>query len=80
MSGLARILCVDDEPNVLSAIRRVFIDEDYEVPTATSVEDGLRILGGGQEGAVRIVRHPHGSELGSLSRRGGVVMAAIMED
>ncbi|HOJ13067.1 MAG TPA: response regulator [Deltaproteobacteria bacterium] len=44
MSGLARILCVDDEPNVLSAIRRVFIDEDYEVLTATSVEDGLRIL------------------------------------
>ncbi len=36
---------MDDEPNVLSALQRVFIDEPYEVHTAGSAEEGLEILG-----------------------------------
>ena len=39
------ILIVDDEPNVLSALQRVFIDEPYEVCTANSGEEGLKLLG-----------------------------------
>lgn len=44
MEGKVRILCVDDEVNVLNSIRRLFIDEDYEILSATSGEDGLAIL------------------------------------
>jgi len=39
-----RILFVDDEENVLKALQRVFIDEDYEILTAQSGEEGLEIL------------------------------------
>jgi len=39
-----RILCVDDERNVLRSLERIFIDDDYEIVTATSAEEGLRIL------------------------------------
>ena len=39
------ILCVDDEENILSALERVFLEEDsYEIITATSGEKGLEIL------------------------------------
>jgi two-component system NtrC family sensor kinase len=38
------ILCVDDERNVLRSLERIFIDDDYEILTATSAEEGLRIL------------------------------------
>jgi two-component system NtrC family sensor kinase len=44
MSEHVKILCVDDEPNVLRALRRLFIDEDYEIITAPSGEDGLAVL------------------------------------
>jgi two-component system, NtrC family, sensor kinase len=40
-----RILFVDDEKNVLRAIERLFLDEGYEILTATSGSDGLDILG-----------------------------------
>jgi two-component system, NtrC family, sensor kinase len=40
----ARILFVDDEPNVLRAIERLFLDEEYEVLTAPSGDEGLRVL------------------------------------
>ncbi len=36
-----RILLVDDEPNVLAALKRVFGDEPYEIVTAESAEKGL---------------------------------------
>jgi DNA-binding NtrC family response regulator len=36
-----RILLVDDEPNVLTALERVLFDEDYEVDTANSGEQAL---------------------------------------
>jgi len=39
-----KILCVDDEPNVLNALRRLFLDEDYTVITAASAQEGLDIL------------------------------------
>lgn len=36
-----RILLVDDEPNVLTALTRVLFDEDYEIDTANSGEQAL---------------------------------------
>ena len=39
-----RILCVDDEPNVLKSLKRIFLDEEYEIFTAVSGEEGLEIL------------------------------------
>jgi two-component system NtrC family sensor kinase len=39
-----KILFVDDEENVLRAIRRHFLDEGYEILTADSARDGLEIL------------------------------------
>ncbi|WP_129125356.1 response regulator [Geomonas oryzae] len=39
-----RILCVDDERNVLRALERIFIDDDYEILTAASGEEGLELL------------------------------------
>jgi two-component system NtrC family sensor kinase len=39
-----RILCVDDEKNVLKALERIFIDSDYEIITALSGNEGLKIL------------------------------------
>jgi two-component system NtrC family sensor kinase len=44
MSERTRILCVDDERNVLRALERIFIDDDYEILTASSGEQGLEIL------------------------------------
>ncbi|RJX25964.1 MAG: hybrid sensor histidine kinase/response regulator [Desulfurivibrio sp.] len=44
MAEQVKILCVDDEPNVLRALRRLFIDEDYEIITAASGEEGLAML------------------------------------
>jgi response regulator RpfG family c-di-GMP phosphodiesterase len=41
---VARILCVDDEPNILSSLRRLFRAQGYQVLTAESGKDGLKIL------------------------------------
>lgn len=38
------ILIVDDEPNVLSALQRAFLEEPYRVITAGSGEEGLKLL------------------------------------
>ena len=40
------ILCVDDEPNVLNSLRRLFIDEPYTIRTAASAHEGLKLLAG----------------------------------
>jgi response regulator RpfG family c-di-GMP phosphodiesterase len=40
----ARILCVDDEPNILSSLRRLFRSQGYEVLTADSGDSGLKLL------------------------------------
>lgn len=39
-----RILLVDDEPNVLSALKRALFDEPLEIISATSAEEALDIL------------------------------------
>ncbi len=39
-----RILCVDDEAGVLKAVKRVFENEPYEVLTAASGKEGLKVL------------------------------------
>lgn len=39
-----RILCVDDERNVLRALERLFLDEDYEILCALSGEEGVARL------------------------------------
>lgn len=44
MEEAIKILCVDDEPNVLNALKRFFLDEDYIILTASSAEEGLQTL------------------------------------
>ncbi len=44
MNARPSILFVDDEEKVLSAIRRHFLDDDYEILTAGSGKEGLLIL------------------------------------
>jgi two-component system NtrC family sensor kinase len=44
MDEQVRILCVDDEVNVLKALERVFFDENYELLTAPSASEGLALL------------------------------------
>jgi len=49
-----KILCVDDERNVLKSLRRLFMDEDsYEIFVAESGIEGLEILE--EEGDIRMV-------------------------
>lgn len=44
MSDQTRILCVDDERNVLRSLERIFLDDDYLILTAGSGEEGLELL------------------------------------
>ncbi|RJQ44151.1 MAG: response regulator [Nitrospiraceae bacterium] len=44
MDEQIRLLCVDDEENVLKALKRIFLDSDYEIITASSGSEGLEIL------------------------------------
>jgi len=45
MDELIKILCVDDERNVLKSLKRLFLDEDdYEIFLAESGHNGLEIL------------------------------------
>jgi two-component system NtrC family sensor kinase len=44
MNEKIKILFVDDEQNVLNAINRTFMDEDYLIVTATSGQEGLEYL------------------------------------
>jgi len=39
-----KILCVDDEKSVLSSIKRLFLDDSYQVLTASSGVEGLELL------------------------------------
>lgn len=39
-----KILCVDDETNVLRALERIFLDDDYEIVIADSGDNGLKML------------------------------------
>jgi two-component system NtrC family sensor kinase len=49
MNKQVKILCVDDEKNVLRALRRLFLDDDYEIFYAVSAEEGLEILRANEE-------------------------------
>lgn len=40
----AKILCVDDEPNILSSLRRLFRAKGYAVMVANSGQEGLEML------------------------------------
>ncbi len=44
MNEEVKILCVDDESSVLKALERLFLDDDYEIITASSGEEGIEIL------------------------------------
>jgi two-component system NtrC family sensor kinase len=48
MNERIRILCVDDERNVLKALERVFMDDEYEIITADTGEEGLVLLEEGE--------------------------------
>lgn len=39
-----KILCVDDERNVLRALERIFLDDDYEIVIAGSGDEGLKVM------------------------------------
>ncbi len=39
-----KILCVDDERNVLRALERIFLDDDYTIVLAGSGDEGLKIM------------------------------------
>ena len=39
-----KILCVDDERNVLRALERIFLDDDYDIVTAGSGDEGLQVM------------------------------------
>ena len=39
-----KILCVDDERNVLRALERIFLDDDYEIVIANSGDEGLQAM------------------------------------
>jgi two-component system NtrC family sensor kinase len=43
-SGQIRILCVDDERNILQALERSFLDDNYEIVNAGSGAEGLQAL------------------------------------
>ena len=47
-----KLLCVDDEPNVINSVRRLFLDAGYTILTANSAQDGLGIL---EDGDIQIV-------------------------
>lgn len=54
MDEMIKILCVDDERNVLKALRRLFMDEEnYDIMVAESGEEGLEILE--KEGNIKLV-------------------------
>ncbi len=47
-----RILLVDDERNVIRALERLFLDDDYEIVTASGGREGLALL---EENEVQLV-------------------------
>jgi two-component system NtrC family sensor kinase len=53
MDGTVRILFVDDEKNVLRSLERVFMDDEYEILTASSGVEGLSVLR--REPSIRLV-------------------------
>lgn len=48
-----RLLCVDDESNILKVIRRQLIDDDIEFFSATNAAEGLALLQ--QLGSIQVI-------------------------
>lgn len=46
------LLLVDDEPNILSALKRTLRREGYRILTASSAEEGLNLLAGNKVGVI----------------------------
>lgn len=44
MNTRKRLVFVDDEPNILKALNRVFFDDDYEIETFEKGEEALRFI------------------------------------
>ncbi len=44
MSENVKLVFVDDEPNILKALKRVFFDDDYDITTFTSAQDALEFI------------------------------------
>ena len=38
------LLFVDDEENILRSLKRLFLDENYDILTVTSAEEGLKVV------------------------------------
>lgn len=53
MQEQINILVVDDEPFILDAIKRLLIDSDYNILTASSAQEGLKIMA--SEPSIQIV-------------------------
>jgi PleD family two-component response regulator len=61
------LLFVDDEESVLHALRRIFLEENYEIRTARAAVDAIRIL---EEVRVHLVVTDHDADAGRSSSRG----------
>lgn len=48
------VLLVDDEPNILKTLRRLFMDEDYDIHTAGNGREALDLIEGGLRPAIII--------------------------
>lgn len=50
-----KILCVDDEKNVLRALKRLFMDDDYQILAATNGSEALELLAEQQKGVQLVI-------------------------
>ncbi len=57
INGVLKILFVDDEENVLKSLERLFMDEEYEILTALSGFDGLKLLSENPDMALIVSDH-----------------------
>ena len=44
LESTGRILCVDDEPSILSSLKRLLHGQNYEIFTVSSGKEGLAVL------------------------------------
>lgn len=72
MKALPRILFVDDDPEILAAYRRVYLDR-YLVLTALSGPEGLALVRENQEIRVAVVDY-------LMPRQNGLEMLAVLAE
>lgn len=44
LTDAGSLLIVDDEPHVIAALKRLFIDDPYDVCTAASADEGMKLV------------------------------------